>query len=722
MNENLRGNRINIRPAALFAAAVVCGTLSAFSVFVREMVFVPLIVAAAFASALFLFRKRKMRKAFLLSAIAAGLCLLGFLAFYAEYKTYYAEEPSFTEATVVLTAKGNARFSSGYASGSFYGEIIENGERKPLPKNVKAEFFVGEEEDLSEGSFFVLRGTLYSISPYYDGRTDASLISEGVGFGFRVKEVVSVGKNLPDFAGRFRNYVRETLAENASPRSAGVIRAMILGEKEGLSSERRNDYRVTGLAHLFSVSGLHVGFLAVICDFVGRRIFRRKRIVGKIVGIIILWAYVGICGFPSSAVRAAVMATTVIILRPKRRADAVSSLCTAAAVLFLISPSSLFSGGCLMSFSAVSGIISFSSLFSELFRKKVGNKRLKRVLTAFCVSLGASVGTFPFVWSYYGEISLLSLPVNMLAVAAMTAVFVLSAVFLIPPFTKLLALPSALAAAVDSAVSAAAESGAVSLPALSTDIAVFIGFAAILTLVGGKIRLSRKIKAAALSLCAATVVISSFLFPAIPNETAFFRRRGVSFMTSRGGEVFVFSDIKSEYDVYTLENALKRARNGKIHILVDSFPLSVSEEGLRKLRERLPTADFVSGDKRETDGRLLCERAGFSVAEEYSGEGVFVAATEINGRKCFLIQTEGRRFVFIRDAKNTDFSEPDGNFGRIDFVYAKRISGENADFGGVIFTDSTVRRGNCFSSAFDIDFTFYPSRGIIKGRKGFVYP
>ena len=166
MNENLRGNRINIRPAALFAAAVVCGTLSAFSVFVREMVFVPLIVAAAFASALFLFRKRKMRKAFLLSAIAAGLCLLGFLAFYAEYKTYYAEEPSFTEATVVLTAKGNARFSSGYASGSFYGEIIENGERKPLPKNVKAEFFVGEEEDLSEGSFFVLRGTLYSISPY----------------------------------------------------------------------------------------------------------------------------------------------------------------------------------------------------------------------------------------------------------------------------------------------------------------------------------------------------------------------------------------------------------------------------------------------------------------------------------------------------------------------------------------------------------------------------
>lgn len=231
MNKNLRGNRINIRPAALFAAAVVCGTLSAFSVFVREMVFVPLIVAAAFAAALFLFRKRKMRKAFLLSAIAAGLCLLGFLAFYAEYKTYYAEEPSFTEATVVLTAKGNARFSSGYASGSFYGEIIENGERKPLPKNVKAEFFVGGEEDLSEGSFFVLRGTLYSISPYYDGRTDASLISEGVGFGFRAEEVVSVGKNLPDFAGRFRNYIRETLAENASPRSAGVIRAMILGEK-----------------------------------------------------------------------------------------------------------------------------------------------------------------------------------------------------------------------------------------------------------------------------------------------------------------------------------------------------------------------------------------------------------------------------------------------------------------------------------------------------------
>lgn len=717
MNNAVRGNRINLRPAVVIAVAVACGILLSFSVFVRKVSFVlPCVFAAVFTAVLFLLKFKGRLRELRIFALACLFFAGGFFSFYGVYERYYVSSPSFRDVTVKLTSN-DINGSSGYVSGFFSGKIVTEEGEIPLDGKVKAEFYSGATElPVGQSVIFILKGRLYRLSPFYNGGVDSELIANGVRYALKTDEILSHGTIKPSFTASVRNYVTQTIEKySSSQKGSALLSAIILGEKGGLSAETKNDYRTTGLAHIFSVSGLHVGFASAVSAWIFDKLFKKNKRLGFLLSLIPIWFYVWICGFAPSSVRAAIMASAVTIARPYRRIDVLSSLCYAGAVLFLFSPDSLFSGGCLMSFSAVFGIISLSSACRNL-KEKIKSRRMRGLFDAFVVSVGASLGTLPFVWSYYGEISLLSLPVNIFAVFTLSLAFVMTVICLIPLLNALIALSSAIVSVTDAVVSAASEVGTISLPSVSCEFLIFLAFAVILIALCGKIKSGGKIKLIAVTSALFAVCLTPLLFPAFPTETAFYKRESVAFLTTDRGEVFVFADIKNEYDVYGLKKALRGVEKGRIFLIADTLPMCFSVEGLHGLINEMNIEGVISADMRETDARLFFERCGVKILSEYKSGGGSVTAKKIQGKNCAVIETNGFVIVFMRDGKTVDFDKFAPETGKIDFLYAKRIAEDNLPYLCTALTDSAVCGGKCFSSVFDLDFTFYPQRCIIKGR------
>ncbi len=94
----------------------------------------------------------------------------------------------------------------------------------------------------------------------------------------------------------------------------GVILAMVLGLKEGLK-EIQNVYSTTGVVHILAVSGLHVGIIFLVINFILGFLFRKRpQHVAKIIFTLLpLWFYAGITGFSPSVLRSTLMCSITLI-------------------------------------------------------------------------------------------------------------------------------------------------------------------------------------------------------------------------------------------------------------------------------------------------------------------------------------------------------------------------------------------------------------------------
>lgn len=142
-----------------------------------------------------------------------------------------------------------------------------------------------------------------------------------------------------------------------SPRAAGVIKALLLGYRFQLDSDIKTVFVNTGTLHVFAISGLHVGIMALLIISVLRSL-RVSRVYWGLALIPLLLAYTLATGAKPSAVRACIMAG-IYFSAPLfgRKGDSLSSVAMAALAILMISPRDLQDVGFVLSFSVVTGII-----------------------------------------------------------------------------------------------------------------------------------------------------------------------------------------------------------------------------------------------------------------------------------------------------------------------------------------------------------------------------
>ena len=99
---------------------------------------------------------------------------------------------------------------------------------------------------------------------------------------------------------------------------APMVRALVIADMSAIPIEERDRYARAGLVHMLSVSGLHVGIVALALDLLAS-ILRLPRKPARLATLALLTAYVVAIGAPPPAVRAAVMLGAVLLSRLLQR-------------------------------------------------------------------------------------------------------------------------------------------------------------------------------------------------------------------------------------------------------------------------------------------------------------------------------------------------------------------------------------------------------------------
>lgn len=254
------------------------------------------------------------------------------------------------------------------------------------------------------------------ISPLEaDGVLNTYYYNSQTKYVMTAKELLGFQKGSPNIVEIIRNSLTNAI-DNMPYELRGVTMALLTGDKYAISSKTYDAYRVSGVAHVLAVSGLHVGFLVIFLEWLLKR-FRLRRLLRIFIILPVAFFLCALCDFTPSVVRSAIMVGVHLLIPvlSKRRYDMLSSISLSGVIIVLASPMSIYSYGFLLSFASVIGIILFANRFDKML------KFLPRFISkTVSVSLATTVTVFPLSVYLFGEFSLLSIVTNVLVLPVMT--------------------------------------------------------------------------------------------------------------------------------------------------------------------------------------------------------------------------------------------------------------------------------------------------------------
>lgn len=242
--------------------------------------------------------------------------------------------------------------------------------------------------------------------------------------------------------------VRTYLTERTGEEGADFAMSILFGESEYLSS--LSSYREVNLAHLFAVSGLHVGTLSSVIYFIFVKLLKRRRTAISTLAVLsaVLTFYAYLCSFSPSVIRAFLAVLIGALLAITRVPhDALSVWALSATIGLIVKPLWLFDVSFLLSYAAVLGIILTYSVFTRVFSRFTKNA----LTSSIALDLSVSVSVIPVSAYCFGKISLLSLPLSLLYIPLVSLLYVyvlLCLPFLAYSFSAYLLYPFKLAVAI----------------------------------------------------------------------------------------------------------------------------------------------------------------------------------------------------------------------------------------------------------------------------------
>ena len=255
------------------------------------------------------------------------------------------------------------------------------------------------------------------------------------------------GNKIYAFIYAFKEILKKKINMNLLEPEAGLARAIILGDKRGITADLRDSFSRSGISHVVAISGMHIGIIStllMVClIYVGL-----KRQMAFWVSFVFLMSYILMIGAPASAVRAGFMGLLVLIaLNIGRLNKITNALVISAFILLLINPLLLRDDiGFQLSFLAVGGIIFFYPIFSKLvdclrssdFFKKVLPSLLSStlvvVLKIVSVTICAQILIFPIIVINFKVLSLVAPLTNVLVLWLLPILMILIILALIVSF------------------------------------------------------------------------------------------------------------------------------------------------------------------------------------------------------------------------------------------------------------------------------------------------
>ena len=204
-------------------------------------------------------------------------------------------------------------------------------------------------------------------------------------------------------------------------KTARLIVSLVTGKKEIISPDMRDLFSKAGISHLLAISGLHLSivsliffifFYQVLSFFPGLANSGKSKKIAGLLSLFPLVGYAVFSGFSPSTQRALIMIIVVLFsFVSEREKDIVSSLSAAGIIILVVDPAALFSISFQLSFTAVVFIVSGVSLLNRHFTIQKTTLTGRMGLMA-CITLFASLGTFPLTAHYFNIVSIIALISN----------------------------------------------------------------------------------------------------------------------------------------------------------------------------------------------------------------------------------------------------------------------------------------------------------------------
>ena len=183
-----------------------------------------------------------------------------------------------------------------------------------------------------------------------------------------------------------------------------VINALLLGQRNSISSDLLESYAGAGAVHILAVSGLHVGIILMLLLFVFKpfHYFNNGKLIATLLIIIMLWVYAIIAGLSPSVVRAVSMFTALTIgMQLVQRSNVYNTLVISMFFLLLFNPFYLFEVGFQLSYLAVFSIVWIQPKLYKLWNSKFW--LLDKFWQLFTVSIAAQIGVLPLSLFYFHQ-------------------------------------------------------------------------------------------------------------------------------------------------------------------------------------------------------------------------------------------------------------------------------------------------------------------------------
>lgn len=470
--------------------------------------------------------------------------------------------------------------------------------------------------DVVSFSAFVMTGNLV-----YDGVVNGSAYRTDTRYYAYVDaDDIKLDFGKPTVTERFLSALKELFTENMGDRYGNIAFSMVSGDKHTLYTGISDYFSAAGLGHIMAVSGLHIGFMAMLLDFLLKKVSKKARFP---IITAVLVAYAALSDFSPSAVRAVIMAVVAMAsVFVGGRRDILSSLLCAFSLILAFKPFYLFEAGFLLSFGAVFGIATFGNSIARFFMR---HGAPRKVAHSIATAVAVSIGITPAEIYFFNKLPVLTILVNIAVIPYVAVVFI---VLIVTAVIAALGLGGALVVGkymlmpLDAIAQGMAFSPLVDLTVYSTA-AIFLSYP--IMFCASEFFMMRKGKIAvvmySIAACAALCAVG---MPAVDNTLTIVPDNKNVSIVCVDGKTYIVGYMGDEYEVRSALKKLRRKRVDGIYLLKTD---DSAVENIIDLRRSFDIGG-VYGVNADSGVRLIENGIDFRL---FDGDGMF--AVEYDGGK-----------------------------------------------------------------------------------------
>lgn len=454
-----------------------------------------------------------------------------------------------------------------------------------------------------------------------------------------------------------KKHISEKFFGNMQQDAAAVANSLVTGDKFFLNEEIKSGLRMSGISHIFAVSGMHLSIWTSLFFVIFRMRSTSKHLPNILASLFVL-LYSVLTGFSPSVLRSGIMLLSVFIGRMIRRnSDSLNSLGLAATVLLLYEPFLLGNVSFLLSFIATLSVITTTSKVNSYPAFPPGKyilaeKALYALTNPLIQSVCVLIATMPVVSIFFGYFSAISPVSSLLMTPVAEALMITSGAAQIFPADsflsiKLFEISDFLSNVIISYVSFIGQFNFSIVPISQKAVIICIAVSAVLYFVIPTLFRSKRTFSVFVLICSA-VFLTFALFNGLQkkNETVIYIPRNTSAaclsVYSHGDFSAVYGAGKKYSDISENITFLLSEGCAKADYLILPDMSEDENSNVRYLKEKLsPENIFAKDSESEKDSYCFTAQLGSNaVLYSQSSKDFSASVLTINGVKTVICSGE----------------------------------------------------------------------------------